>query len=157
MSPTMKDSPFYNQARLMLEAMPHVAKEDCFALKGGTAINLFLQDMPRLSVDIDLTYLYEEDRETFLKILESRLQRIAASIQKAIPDAQVHSVKLRDSGRLYKLVVTRFDANVKIEPNLLLRGTVYPCEERELFQKAQDLFELATSIREEVKTAQQSN
>jgi len=51
----VKDSPYYKQAELMLKAIPHVAAEQCFALKGGTAINLFVRDMPRLSVDIDLT------------------------------------------------------------------------------------------------------
>ena len=49
--------PFLEQAGLMLRVLPHVAAEACFALKGGTAINFFLRDMPRLSVDIDLTYL----------------------------------------------------------------------------------------------------
>ena len=53
----MKDSPYFKQAELMLRAIPHVAGEACFALKGGTAINLFVRDMPRLSVDIDLAYL----------------------------------------------------------------------------------------------------
>ena len=53
----MKDSPYFKQAELMLKAIPHVAAETCFALKGGTAINLFVREMPRLSVDIDLTYL----------------------------------------------------------------------------------------------------
>ena len=42
------------QADLLLQVLPHVAKEESFALKGGTAINLFVRDMPRLSVDIDL-------------------------------------------------------------------------------------------------------
>jgi len=53
----MENSPYFKQAQLMLRVIPHVAAETCFALKGGTAINLFLRDMPRLSVDIDLTYL----------------------------------------------------------------------------------------------------
>jgi hypothetical protein len=42
---------------LLVELLPLVARESCFALKGGTAINLFVRDLPRLSVDIDLTYL----------------------------------------------------------------------------------------------------
>jgi predicted nucleotidyltransferase component of viral defense system len=46
-----------NQVRLLLAVLPEVAKETCFAMHGGTAINLFLRDMPRLSVDIDLTYV----------------------------------------------------------------------------------------------------
>jgi predicted nucleotidyltransferase component of viral defense system len=53
----MKDSPYYKQVELMLKIIPLVAAERCFALKGGTAINLFVRDMPRFSVDIDLTYL----------------------------------------------------------------------------------------------------
>lgn len=44
------------QAELMVRVLPHVAREDCFALKGGSAINFFVRDMPRLSVDIDLVY-----------------------------------------------------------------------------------------------------
>ncbi len=51
-------SPTYRaQVDLLLQIIPHVAKEECFALKGGTAINMFIWNMPRLSVDIDLTYL----------------------------------------------------------------------------------------------------
>lgn len=55
---------YARQVRLLLTALPHVAKESCFALKGGTAINLFVQDFPRLSVDIDLAYKTYVDRET---------------------------------------------------------------------------------------------
>lgn len=42
------------QVRLLMRLIPIVARETCFALKGGTAINLFVRDLPRLSVDIDL-------------------------------------------------------------------------------------------------------
>lgn len=58
----MKNSPYKPQVELLLEVLPFVAMEKCFALKGGTAINLFVRDMPRLSVDIDLTYLGDEAR-----------------------------------------------------------------------------------------------
>ena len=51
------------QVALLLEVIPFVAKEKCFALKGGTAINMFYQDLPRLSVDLDLVYLPRESRE----------------------------------------------------------------------------------------------
>lgn len=47
---------YKKQAELLMRVLPYVAKEDCFALKGGTAINLFVRDLPRLSVDIDLTF-----------------------------------------------------------------------------------------------------
>jgi len=54
------------QVRLMLRILPLIAKEDSFALKGGTAINLFYRDLPRLSVDIDLTYIPVQNREESL-------------------------------------------------------------------------------------------
>jgi predicted nucleotidyltransferase component of viral defense system len=74
----VKDSPYYKQAELMLKTIPHVATERCFALKGGTAINLFVRDMPRLSVDIDLTYLPTRDtRDFFLKKVSAALDYIA--------------------------------------------------------------------------------
>lgn len=57
---------YRQQVSLLLSVLPEVAKEKSFALHGGTAINLFIRDMPRLSVDIDLTYLPIEDRETSL-------------------------------------------------------------------------------------------
>jgi hypothetical protein len=57
---------FRKQAALLVRTIPLVAAETCFALKGGTAINLFVRDMPRLSVDIDLTYPPVEDRATSL-------------------------------------------------------------------------------------------
>lgn len=47
---------YNHQVRLLLAVLPEIAKEHCFALHGGTAINLFIRNMPRLSVDIDLTY-----------------------------------------------------------------------------------------------------
>ena len=57
-----RDNPYFDQIALLLALLPLVKEEDCFALKGGTAINLFIRDLPRLSVDIDLTYLPVEDR-----------------------------------------------------------------------------------------------
>ena len=71
------NSPFSEQARLMVALLPQVAKQTCFALKGGTAINLFIRDMPRLSVDIDLAYLPVEDRQTSLTNIDKALAAIA--------------------------------------------------------------------------------
>ena len=56
-------SEYKAQVELLLDLLPHVAKEKAFALKGGTAINMFVWDMPRLSVDIDLTYLPFDGRD----------------------------------------------------------------------------------------------
>jgi hypothetical protein len=63
-----------------------VATETCFALKGGTAINLFFRDMPRFSVDIDLTYLPVEDRASSLVAIDAALRRIADKIRSGIAD-----------------------------------------------------------------------
>lgn len=65
---------YVKQVRLLLDVLPEVAKEDCFALHGGTAINLFVLNMPRLSVDIDLTYVYVHDREGSLEAINGALR-----------------------------------------------------------------------------------
>ena len=44
---------YRDQARLLIDVLPYVAEQEVFALKGGTAINLFHHNLPRLSVDID--------------------------------------------------------------------------------------------------------
>jgi hypothetical protein len=81
----LKDSPYFKQAELMLKTIPHVAAETCFALKGGTAINLFVRDMPQLSVDIDLTYLpVDKPRDAALNKMSDALARIADAIKKSI-------------------------------------------------------------------------
>ncbi len=69
---------------LMLKALPYVAKEKCFSLKGGTAINLLVRNMPRLSVDIDLAYVGLESRDEALKNAEAALRRIKSEIEKSL-------------------------------------------------------------------------
>lgn len=64
---------YKKQAELMLSVLPEVAKEQCFAMHGGTAINLFVRDMPRLSVDIDLTYVEIDSREVALLAINEGL------------------------------------------------------------------------------------
>jgi len=139
----MKDSPYFSQAQLMLRVMPHVAAEECFALKGGTAINLYVRDMPRLSVDIDLTYLPLEPRATALANIGTALRRIAAGIRKTVPGATVQEGQARGSEHVSKLSVSTAEATVKIEPNLVLRGAVFPPVERELSETAERLFEIS--------------
>jgi hypothetical protein len=69
------------QVDLLLQALPHVAKEEVFALKGGSAINLFVRDLPRLSVDIDLTYLPFDDRKTALSNISDVLGNIKKRLE----------------------------------------------------------------------------
>ena len=129
----------------MLRMISHVSVESCFALKGGTAINFFLRDMPRLSVDIDLTYLPFEGREESLKNIGLALKRIAASIKKTMPGAKIQESILKPLGYVAKLVVSDGKDQIKIEPNQVIRGTLFPCKKRELSKKAEELFEFSVS------------
>lgn len=132
----------------MLRAIPPVAAEACFALKGGTAINLFVRDMPRLSVDIDLAYLpVDEPRDTALKKSSEALGRIAAAIKKTIPGARVQESRAQKSDRVTRLIVVRGQTRIKIEPNEVIRGSVFPVEERELTRRAEDIFKRSVTAR----------
>lgn len=132
----------------MLKTIPHVAAESCFALKGGTAINLFVRDVPRLSVDIDLAYLpVDEPRETALKKSSEALGRIAAAIKKTITGTRIQESRDHESERLIRLIVSTGATRIKIEPNEVIRGSVFPSEERELSRRAEEMFELSVSAR----------
>ena len=123
----MPNEVFESQVALLVRVLPHVATETCFALKGGTAINLFIRDLPRLSVDIDLVYLPIEDREASLIGIRSALVRIAQKIRKAIPDSVVTDSANTD-GTL--VLVRQKRVQIKIEVTPVLRGTVHPTELR---------------------------
>jgi predicted nucleotidyltransferase component of viral defense system len=72
---------YRRQSALLIRVLPDVAQEQCFALKGGTAINLFIRDMPRLSVDIDLTFLGLEERAESLTAIDAALRRTAERLR----------------------------------------------------------------------------
>jgi hypothetical protein len=74
---------YRKQAALLVRILPFVAEEKCFALKGGTAINLFIRDMPRLSVDVDLTYVPVAPRAESLAAIDAAMKRIIARIKGA--------------------------------------------------------------------------
>ncbi len=86
----MINQTYINQADLLLQVIPHIANEKTLALKGGTGINLFLRDMPRLSVDIDLTYLPFDNRETALTNISDSLGRIRERIAKSVTGTTVN-------------------------------------------------------------------
>jgi predicted nucleotidyltransferase component of viral defense system len=142
-----KDTVFFRQAELLLRVLPFVNEEEIFALKGGTAINFFLRDLPRLSVDIDLTYLPVNDRETALNDIDKALLRISEKVEKKIAGVRVFPKKDHDLDILAGLLIRRDDETVKIEPNPVLRGSVFPTETRALCQGAQDFFELSIEAR----------
>lgn len=132
---------YLTQVELLLQVLPVINKQDCFALKGGTAINLFIRDMPRLSVDIDLTYLPIEPREQFLKNITFALDTLAHNIkEKGEGRHQVDEVFTKEPRQLSKLIVSNNATKIIIEPNFVLRGSVFECETHELCQRAQDEF-----------------
>jgi len=130
----------------MLRTIPFVAQERCFALKGGTAINFFVRDFPRLSVDIDLVYLPIEERAVSLANIGAALDRIAAGIRQAYPTAQVRKTVRTGKKQTAKLVVRRDEVQITIEPNEVIRGTVFPSENRSLVPKAEAMFEISADI-----------
>jgi predicted nucleotidyltransferase component of viral defense system len=116
---------YRQQVALLIRTIPFVAKEAAFALKGGTAINLFVRDLPRLSVDIDLTYLPVEDRTTSLAAINAAMLRIAERIEAGIPGAKVNPSRSADEKIVTKLIVRAGGVQIKIEITPVLRGTVY--------------------------------
>lgn len=144
----MKTSPFFKQADLVVQLIPFVNAETCFALKGGTAINFFVRNFPRLSVDIDLVYVSVEDRETTLRGINAALQRMADKIRRSMPTAQVTERKLAGQNIVVKLTVRVPNVGeVKIEPNTVLRGVVHPTTELTLVSRAVEVFGRSAAIR----------
>jgi predicted nucleotidyltransferase component of viral defense system len=121
---------YRRQVALLIRTLPFVATERCFALKGGTAINLFVRNLPRLSVDIDLAYLPIHDRESSLAEIDAGLKRIAEKAAEDIPNARIQESRLRDETAVNKLLVRTPDAQIKIEVTPVLRGCVYDPEDR---------------------------
>jgi len=138
----MTNQIYRKQAELLLTVLPEVAKETCFAMHGGTAINLFIREMPRLSVDIDLTYLPIEDRPTSLNNIAQALQRIMVRVEQLIPN-----VYIRHKQDIGKLLISSQEADIKMEVNLVGRGTLLPPEKMTLCKKAQDEFDSFCSIK----------
>ncbi|MBS0350171.1 MAG: nucleotidyl transferase AbiEii/AbiGii toxin family protein [Proteobacteria bacterium] len=132
-------SQYVRQVDLLLKILPIVAKESCFAIKGGTAINLFLRDLPRLSVDIDLVYLPLEDRKTSLINIEKSLLNIKREIKRRFQGITVIEKRIGNPARLSKLIVGEQE-KIKIEPNEILRGTLLPPQKRDLSSAVESLF-----------------
>src|SRR5680860_1801974 len=120
------------QVSLLLSVLPEVAKETCFALHGGTSINLLVRDMPRLSVDIDLTYVPLEDRKTSFENITKALERIKGNIATVFPNAKV--IHKQDE---LKLQISQGQAQIKLEVNQAIRGTISPSIKMTLCEKAQ--------------------
>jgi predicted nucleotidyltransferase component of viral defense system len=130
---------YVDQVRLLLRAIPEIAREEMFALKGGTAINLFVRDLPRLSVDIDLVYLPVADRESSLQAVKDGLDRIATRLE--------HGGRMSVERRLLpdgkRLIVNSEGVLIKIEVSPVLRGTVFAPSLRSVSAAVEERFGFA--------------
>jgi len=134
---------YRQQVALMIRSIPFVAQEQCFALKGGTAINLFVRDLPRLSVDIDLTYLPVEDRVSSLATIDAAMARIKERIEGGIPGAAVAPSRSAGDNINTKLIVRSESVQIKIEVTPVLRGTVYDPVVMSIVPAVEDTFGFA--------------
>lgn len=126
---------YRRQVALLIRVMPLVFKIKDFAVHGGTAINLFHRNLPRYSVDIDITYIPIKDWDASIKVINSHLSALKASIEKAVPGIHViHKTDVR------KLLCTKDGTTIKIEVNGIKRGILGDTEKMQLCEKAKAEF-----------------
>jgi hypothetical protein len=127
---------YLDTARLLTQVAPLVFVDDTFALKGGTAINLFVRDMPRLSVDLDLVFPdHTLPRDEALVHINEAVRRAAERLKKV--GFQTHAPAAAEGET--KLLVRRGSVQVKIEVNFVMRGTVRPVRQASLTSSARDV------------------
>ncbi len=135
---------YVDTVRLMLEVAPEVFASGRVAMKGGTALNFFVQDLPRLSVDIDVVFVpHQTPRDTALAEIANELSALQTRINRRGIRAELASSKTGDETKLF---VRRDRIEVKIEINHVFRGTLLPVETRSLTKTASDLFTTALAV-----------
>lgn len=132
-----KTSTYYRQVTLLMRALPVITEQSVFALKGGTAINLFIRDFPRLSVDIDLAYLPLEPRETALVNARAALKQIAIHLN-AQPN--LSATLQHNSPDELRVIVSGDNALIKIEVSPVARGTLHEPVLRPVTTQVEDEF-----------------
>jgi hypothetical protein len=133
----MNQKYYFDRVDLLLSILPDVMQDERIALKGGTALNLFILDMPRLSVDVDLTYVPLEGRENSLQSIDD----IFLGVQKRLKNKGLIATLKSTTDKHHKqIVVEKGSSLVKIEINHVLRGSVHPLKTLSLSKKAQDAF-----------------
>jgi hypothetical protein len=138
------DKTYIETVRLLLESAPAIFETPQFAMKGGTAINLFIEDMPRLSVDIDVVYTdHQATRDEALKSISKGLEVVRKRLAKAGLEADVSATK---DGDEIKLFIRRGRNQVKVEVNHVFRGTVLPVETRQLGNEVRNFFTTELSV-----------
>lgn len=101
------DRRYTDRVRLLVDILPVLAQEPRFALKGGTAINLFEHDLPRLSVDIDLAWLPVHDYAEDAKLIAEALGRLADVLRARPLQLQVQTSAGEGAGTVTRLVASR--------------------------------------------------
>lgn len=136
---------YISTVRLLLDIAPSVFESPSrFAMKGGTALNLFVQDMPRLSVDIDVVFTdHTLPRDQALATIGQELSAAKARVEKLGYAADVRQNKNGDEAKMF---VTSPDAQVKVEVNFVFRGTVMPVVQRSLTPATQELFGMEVAL-----------
>lgn len=129
---------YKKQVGLLIRIVPLVYNIEEFAVHGGTAINLFVKDMPRYSVDLDITYLPVREREESMTDINRLLRELKGQIEKSIP-----GIKVIHKTEIWKLLCTREGATVKIEVNGTKRGIIGQVEDKELCAKARAEFNMS--------------
>ncbi|WP_292258023.1 nucleotidyl transferase AbiEii/AbiGii toxin family protein [Marinospirillum sp.] len=122
---------YTKQVKLLLDVLPEVAKEQCFAMHGGTAINLFVRDMPRLSVDIDLTYVNINTRDEALSGINAGLFSMKQRME-----ALRSSIRVQHKDTVCKLQIEEGGVSIKIEVNMVGRGLLGKVEKMPLCESA---------------------
>lgn len=140
------NSAYYNQVSLLIRCIPHVATETCFALKGGTAINLFVNNFPRLSIDIDLAYLPLEPRAEALDNIRAALLRISEKLNNTPGFTATMQTNRPDEMR----IIVEFHgaqaetAQIKIEVSPVARGVLHEVETLSTVDQVEDTFGFAS-------------
>ncbi len=138
---------YYKQTELLLKALPIINRDSDFALKGGTAINFFIRNLPRLSVDIDLVYLPIKNREETLSNITAKLRGIGKSISSYLDGVEIFERSIKNTEYLSGINVKKADALIKIETNTVIRGSVYEPLQFVLCAEAQNVFEIYLKMR----------
>lgn len=138
----MTDNRYRKQVELLLLVLPELKVTDYFAMHGGTAINLFYRNMPRLSVDIDLTYVPIQDKPTSQQAVISGLHVLKNNLVSRYRDMHVDVQE-----DMWKLLVKSRGTQIKLEVNKVSRGTVSPPEIMPICEKAQETFDQYITVR----------
>lgn len=142
--PDQWDQRYIDRVRLLVEILPILAHEPRFALKGGTAINLFEHDLPRLSVDIDLAWLpihgYTEDAA----LIAEAFARLAEVLRARPLQLQVQLSVAEGARAVTRLVASRGRARVQVETTPVMRGTVHPVRSMVVRPKVEEVFGFAS-------------